>query len=205
MERREETADYVVQDGAKEHAVHTYQVPAAKCWSGIIPCSLNVPLCRNWHICINIIGHSLLTEVSHCKNKVYRIKSFWSSLLLKLEDIKAIFHKMALSLSLSVRITDSNLRRENINNIQDKNAITVWRSKSASTWEQRCFTELGQLMWQWRTTHHPFSTDCKGAGGSCRVFWNDVFWKARPCSTCAPSWWVPISFISWATYLRGST
>lgn len=40
MERREETADYIVQDGAKEHAVHTYQVPAAKCWSSIIPCHL---------------------------------------------------------------------------------------------------------------------------------------------------------------------
>lgn len=76
MERREETADYVVQDGAKEHAVHTYQMPAAKCWSSTIPCSLNVCLRRNQHICINIIGHSLVIEVSHCKNKVCRIKSF---------------------------------------------------------------------------------------------------------------------------------
>lgn len=46
MERREETADYEAQDGAKEHAVHMYQVPAAKCWSCIIRCSFNVPLCK---------------------------------------------------------------------------------------------------------------------------------------------------------------
>jgi len=57
MERKEETADYVVQDGVKEYAVHTYQVPAAKCWSSIIPRSLNVPFCRSCYICINIIGH----------------------------------------------------------------------------------------------------------------------------------------------------
>lgn len=85
MERRDETYDYVSQDWVTEHAMLLYikyQQPNVGAIS--FPVHL-MHLCAEADICVNVIGHSFVIEVSLCKNKGYKIK-FLSYLATKTED-----------------------------------------------------------------------------------------------------------------------
>lgn len=116
-ERREETADYVVQDGAKNMLFTHIKCQQANVGILSFPAHLTCFVQKLTHLYKYYNITSLVIEVSRCKNEVSRI-SFWSAWHPKLHDSKVIFHKMALS--LAVPITDSNLWRGNINNIRDK-------------------------------------------------------------------------------------